>query len=217
MDGRMRVNAALFSYDYDDVQVSVIKSDEGGVSTDVVNAASFGTEGLELDLAFMVTDTMTLRAQYANIDREYDDFPDYQGLAIPPTQGLTPENAYNVIMDWNMLNFGSNSIDLQVSANYQDETVSITSVPTRYTAAGQPAIPVNLQQAANQERTLVNARLSWSRELEGGQRMNVTAWGRNITDQEYRTFGFNFGADLGFAVHQWGNPATYGVDFSLDL
>jgi hypothetical protein len=47
--------------------------------------------------------------------------------------------------------------------------------------------------------------------------MNITAWGRNITDEQYRTFGFNFGADLGFAVHQWGNPATYGVDFSLDL
>ena len=38
MDGRMRLNAAVFSYDYDDVQVSVIKSDDGGVSTDVVNA-----------------------------------------------------------------------------------------------------------------------------------------------------------------------------------
>ena len=217
MDGRMRVNAAVFSYDYDDVQVSVIKSDDGGVSTDVVNAASFGTEGLELDLAFLVTDTMTVRAQYAYTDREYDDFPSYQGLMIEPTQGLTPENAYNVVMDWNMLNFGSNSIDLQVSANYQDETVSITSSTTSYTAAGQPAIPANMQQPSNQERTLVNARLSWSSELEGGQRLNVTAWGRNITDEQYRTFGFNFGAALGFGVHQWGNPATYGVDFSLDL
>ena len=217
MDGRMRLNAAVFSYDYDDVQVSVIKSDDGGVSTDVVNAASFGTEGLELDLAFLVTDTMTVRAQYAYTDREYDDFPSYQGLAIEPTQGLTPENAYNVVMDWNMLNFGSNSIDLQVSANYQDETVSITSSTTTYTATGQPAIPANMQQPSNQERTLVNARLSWSSELEGGQRLNVTAWGRNITDEQYRTFGFNFGAALGFPVHQWGNPATYGVDFSLDL
>ena len=217
MDGRMRVNAAVFSYDYDDVQVSVIKSDDGGVSPDVVNAASFGTEGLELDLAFLVTDTMTVRAQYAYTDREYDDFPSYQGLAIQPTQGLTPENAYNVVMDWNMLNFGSSSIDLQVSANYQDETVSITSSATSYTAAGQPAIPANMQQPSNQERTLVNARLSWSSELEGGQRLNVTAWGRNITDEQYRTFGFNFGAALGFPVHQWGNPATYGIDFSLDL
>ena len=217
MDGRMRVNAAVFSYDYDDVQVSVIKSDDGGVSTDVVNAASFGTEGLELDLAFLVTDTMTVRAQYAYTDREYDDFPSYQGLAIQPTQGLTPENAYNVVMDWNMLNFGSSSIDLQVSANYQDETVSITSSTTSYTAAGQPAIPANMQQPSNQERTLVNARLSWSSELEGGQRLNITAWGRNITDEQYRTFGFNFGAALGFPVHQWGNPATYGIDFSLDL
>lgn len=217
MDGRMRLNAAVFSYDYDDVQVSVVKSDDGGISTDVVNAASFGTEGLELDLTFLVTDSLMFRAQYAYTDRDYDDFPDFQGLVIEPTQGLTPENAYNVIMDWNLLKSGPNSIDLQLSANYQDETVSITSAPTRYTAAGQPAIPVNMTQATNQERTLVNARLSWSSELEDGQRVNVTAWGRNITDEEYRTFGFNFGADLGFGVHQWGNPATYGVTVSLDL
>ena len=116
-----------------------------------------------------------------------------------------------------MLNFGSNSIDLQVSANYQDETVSITSSTTSYTATGQPAIPANMQQPSNQERTLVNARLSWRTILKSGQRLNVTAWGRNITEEQYRTFGFNFGAAWAIAVHQWGNPATYGVDFSIDL
>jgi outer membrane receptor protein involved in Fe transport len=217
MDGRMRINAALFTYDYDDVQVSVIKSDEGGISTDVVNAASFGTQGLELDMAFLVTESLQLRAQYAYTDRDYDDFPAYQGLNIMPTQGLTPENAYNLVMDWSLVNSGSNSVDLQISANYQDETISITSVPTRYTAAGQPAIPVNLQQASNQDRTLVNARLSWNRAMDNGRNLNIAAWGRNITDEEYRTFGFNFGADLGFATHQWGNPATYGVDIRIDL
>lgn len=217
MDGRMRINAALFNYDYDDVQVSVIKTDDGGISTDVVNAASFGTQGLELDMAFLVTESLQLRAQYAYTDRDYDDFPDYQGLPIMPTQGLTPKNAYNVIMDWSLINTGSNSVDLQISANHTDETVSITSVPTLYNAAGQPSIPVNLQQASNQERTLVNARLSWNRAMDDGRNLNIAAWGRNITDEEYRTFGFNFGAALGFATHQYGNPATYGVDIRIDL
>ena len=41
--------------------------------------------------------------------------------------------------------------------------------------------------------------------------------GQNITDEDYRTFGYNLGADLGLPVHQWGNPATYGVDISVSM
>ena len=76
---------------------------------------------------------------------------------------------------------------------------------------------MNLDQATNQERTLVNARLTFSRELEDSRSVSLALWGRNITDEEYRTFGYNYGPSLGYAVHQWGNPATYGLDIRLDL
>ena len=47
--------------------------------------------------------------------------------------------------------------------------------------------------------------------------MSVSAWGKNITDAEYRTFGFNLGSALGLPLHQWGDPATYGLDINLNL
>ena len=216
LDGRLRINGALFNYDYDDVQVSVVKSDEGGISTDVVNAASFSTQGIELDVAFLATDNLQFRAQYAYTDRDYDDFPDYNGTIINPTQGLTPETAYNLIMDWRLITLGSGSLDFQLSGSYQDDTVSITSAPTRFSQGGQDYF-VDMDQARNFERTLVNARLTWNTELASGANLNVAAWGKNITDEEYRTFGFNFGADLGYPVHQWGNPSTYGVDIRFDF
>ena len=216
MDGRLRVNGAFFNYDYDDVQVSVVKSDEGAISTDVVNAASFSTQGIELDVAFLATDNLQFRAQYAYTDRDYDDFPSYNGTVINPTQGLTPETAYNVIMDWRMLTAGSSSLDFQLSGSYQDDTVSITSAPTSFSHQGQDYF-VNMDQARNFDRTLINARLTWNQELASGANLNIAAWGRNITDEEYRTFGFNFGAAIGYPVHQWGDPSTYGVDIRLDL
>ena len=216
-DGRLRINGAYYSYEYDDVQVSVVKTDSGAISTDVVNAASFSTDGLELDMAWLATDNLQFRAQYAYTNRDFDEYPPYLGLNISPTQGLTPENEYNITMDWNMWSAGSSTLDLQVSGHYQDETRSINSIPGNYTAAGQPSIPVNLDQPVNQERTIVNARLTWNTALEDGRNVNVAFWGRNITDEEYRTFGFNYGPSLGYSVHQWGNPPTYGVDIRLDL
>ena len=215
-DGRLRINGAYYSYDYDDVQVSVVKTDSGSISTDVVNAAKFSTEGLELDVAWLATDTLQLRAQYAYTNRDFDDYPIYLGLNIPPSQGLTPDNEYNLIMDWALLNAGGNSLDFQLSAAYKDETVSINTVPGNYGSGNNP-VPVNLDQATNQERTLVNARLTFSRELEDSRSVSLALWGRNITDEEYRTFGYNYGPSLGYAVHQWGNPATYGLDIRLDL
>ena len=215
-DGRLRINAAYYSYEYDDVQVSVVKTDSGAISTDVVNAASFSTDGLELDMAWLATDTLQFRAQYAYTNRDFDEYPAYLGLNLQPSQGLTPDNEYNVIMDWEMWSGAGSTLDLQLSAAYTDETVSINSVPGNYGTGANP-VPVNLSQPVNQERTLVNARLTWNTAMDDGRNLNIALWGRNITDEEYRTFGFNYGPALGSAVHQWGNPPTYGVDIRLDL
>jgi iron complex outermembrane receptor protein len=95
--------------------------------------------------------------------------------------------------------------------------VSIGASQSLYTAQGAPQIPVNFQQPSNQSRTLVNTRLTYSYSGDNGTSFSISAWGKNITDEDYRTFGYNLGADLGLPVHQWGDPATYGVDFRLDL
>jgi iron complex outermembrane receptor protein len=228
MDGKLRLNAALYSYTYDDVQVSTVKSNGGGISTEIDNAAELSSEGLELDFAWLLTDSVTLTGNYAYIDRSFDVFPAIpnQNPAIPdqqitPTNGITPESAAYLALNWAIMDSGSSSLDFQISGNYQDETISIGSSPSNYTmgTTGDPSddIPVNYQQAPNQSRTIVNARLTWGQDLGDGRSLSIAAWGRNITEEDYRTFGYNFGADLGIAVHQWGDPATYGVDIVMDF
>jgi len=54
--------------------------------------------------------------------------------------------------------------------------------------------------------------LSWIRPMDNGGALNVSLWGRNITDEEYRTFSFNFGPALGLNLSQWGSPSTFGMD-----
>jgi outer membrane receptor protein involved in Fe transport len=235
MDGKLRLNAALYSYTYDDVQVSTVKSAGGGISTEIDNAAELSSEGLELDFAWLLSDSITLTGNYAHIDRSFDVFPaipnqnpEIRDQQITPTNGITPESAAYLALNWAIMDSGSSSLDFQISGNYQDETVSIGSSPSTYTmgttspsqALPNPLvddIPVNYQQAPNQSRTIVNARLTWGQDLGDGRSLSIAAWGRNITEEDYRTFGYNFGADLGIAVHQWGDPATYGVDIVMDF
>ncbi len=216
-DGRFRFNAAYYDYDYEDVQVSTVKSDANGLSTEIDNAAELSRDGIEIEAAWLITDRLRLTGNYSFIDGEYGAFPEYLGLNIVPTNGLAPENSAYLGLDWDVLRMGKHVVSFNLSGNYQDETVSIGASTSLYTAQGAPQIPVNFQQPSNQSRTLVNTRLTWSYMGDSGTQIMVSAWGRNITDEEYRTFGYNLGADLGLPVHQWGNPATYGIDISLSM
>jgi outer membrane receptor protein involved in Fe transport len=216
-DGRFRLNASLYDYEYDDVQVSTVKSDANGLSTEIDNAAKLSREGIEIEAAWLITDRLQLSGNYSYIDGSYDSFPPYLGLTITPTDGLAPENSAYVALDWDLLRRGNHVVSFNLSGNYQDATESIGASTSLYTAQGAPSIPVNFQQPINQSRTLVNTRLSWTYTGDSGTQFMVSAWGRNITDEEYRTFGYNLGADLGLPVHQWGDPATYGVDISVSM
>jgi len=205
-----------------------VKSNGGGISTEIDNAAELSSEGLEVDFAWLLTDSVSLTGNYAYIDRSFDVFPAIpnqnpriEDQQITPTNGITPESAAYLALNWAIMDTGSTSLDFQISGNYQDETISIGSSPSNYSmgTTGDPSddIPVNYQQAPNQSRTIVNARLTWGQDLGDGRSLSIAAWGRNITEEDYRTFGYNFGADLGIAVHQWGDPATYGVDIVMDF
>ncbi len=128
MDGRFRLNASLYSYDYDDVQISTVKSDANGLSTEIDNAAKLSREGLEIEAAWLITDRLQLTANYSYIDGSYDAFPPYLGLTITPTEGLAPENSAYVALDWDVLRMGKNVVSFNLSANYQDATESLSLI-----------------------------------------------------------------------------------------
>lgn len=71
LDGRGRLNVALFMTEFDDVQVSTFD----GVAAQVVgNAASTSADGIEIDGSFAATDELTLYGSVAYLDSVYDDF-----------------------------------------------------------------------------------------------------------------------------------------------
>ena len=141
------------NYQYEDVQVSTVKSDADGLSTEIDNAAELSREGFELEAAWLITDRIQISGNYAYIGGSYDSFPPYLGLTITPTDGLAPENSFYAALDWDLIRRGKHNVNFQLSGNYQDETISIGASQSLYTAQGAPQIPVNFQQPSNQSRT----------------------------------------------------------------
>jgi iron complex outermembrane receptor protein len=69
---------------------------------------------------------------------------------------------------------------------------------------------------AGDDYALVDARLEWAGlGRDGG--ISVALWGKNLTDEEYRTGGFDIptlglpGGNDGIGFNSYGDPRSYGV------
>jgi outer membrane receptor protein involved in Fe transport len=72
LDGRGRINAAVFHSKYEDLQVSTF---DGNASFVVGNAAESVVTGLEADWTFAITEHLILSGALALLNAEYDSFP----------------------------------------------------------------------------------------------------------------------------------------------
>lgn len=220
MGGRMQFNAAAFMYEYEDLQVSTVLAQGNTVTSAIGNAGEAEREGLELSLAWLLTDNLVATVNYNHVNGDFDRYPGVtaNGAFLPldniAQRGMSPDDQVSFSVDWQFLNFGASAVTLSMNGAWQSETNSVPVSTGVYSAAGPRDTPVAFEILENQDRFIMNARLSWDLELQSGGEVSVAVWGMNVTDEEYRAFGFNYGESLGFNVHQYGPPATYGVDFT---
>jgi iron complex outermembrane receptor protein len=88
--GRVRVNGALFYMDYQDKQEEIgLKSDGAtGQRISVFNAATATMQGFELQMQALVSEGLTLAANFGYLDSEYDEFTFDDGFGIVDNSGL---------------------------------------------------------------------------------------------------------------------------------
>ena len=232
-DGKAQLNGALFSYSYDDMQVSTLESDGGSISSSIENAGQADREGLELSLVLAPTDNLTLNIDYTAMSGDFDEYPANiaatttgtgdaavttvlsQDMTDIAKRGLSPDNQLIVGANWTIMDGASGKLSLAADVSYQDETQPIAASTDKY-AISDINTPVAFEQYENESRTLLNARLSWSKALDSSN-VVVSLWGKNITDEDYGVFGFNYGASLGLNLHQYGAPRTVGLDISWEM
>ena len=212
MDGRVQFNAAAFLYEYEDLQVSTVLAQGNTVTSAIGNAGEAEREGIEMSLAWLLTDNLVATVNWNHIDGDFDRYPGVQanGAGLPlndiARRGMSPDDQVSFSVDWQFMQFGASAVTLSMSGAWQSETNSVPVSTGVYSTAGANDTPVAFEILENQDRFIMNARLSWDLELQSGGALSVAVWGLNVTDEEYRAFGFNYGPGLGLNAHQYGRP-----------
>ena len=202
-DNRVRFNAAVFTNDYTDVQIAQFEAGSGGASSRIVNAGQATYQGLELELVVVPVDGLTIDGSYGYLDAEFDEY-----LALNPatnkledisdvtTVAQAPENSWNLGVQYDFEPFSFGTLSARVDVAYKDEFVFH---------------PYQNQYDSADDHTLVNGRISLSDVAVGDGALRFSLWGKNLTDEEYRNWGIDFGS-LGFSGNVYGEPRTYGFD-----
>jgi iron complex outermembrane receptor protein len=206
-DGRLVLNAALFSVDWSDMQIQALPSNTPPAlvpNTPVIfrNLGNAESRGIELETLFAATDKLTLNLSASYIDPKFSDETlsfRFNGrcddIVCPRSTSVggntlprTPKTQLSGGAEWTTT-FGNDFEffvrgDVTYQSEMQIEEMNIGQIPPR---------------------TLVNARLGvakdgWSADL----------WGRNIFNDEYvaNSFFIISGVSYGTSL---GEQATYGA------
>jgi iron complex outermembrane receptor protein len=203
MDDRVQLNAAVFMNDVSDMQFSVFLEGTGGAASTVDNAGAATIRGVEIELIAQLSESLRLGANLGTLDTQYDEFIELgQNVKDAKDFPYAPDRTMSIDLDWAVMESDWGSIDAHIDWSRKSDYVAYTNPDQN--ATGQLG-----------SYSILNARVSLSDvKLSDSARLQVSAWGKNITDEEYRENIIPFGL---WTISYWGQPATYGVDLRVDF
>lgn len=200
LENRLRVNVALFTADYDDIQLSV--SDPVDVTrADILNAGEATVEGLELDVTALLGMGFQLTASYGYVNSVYEKVIDEAGRNLYRNYQFvdSPEHTWNVDLEYSAEFIAGSELTASLGYSWSDERFGNAANDRRYRI---------------DDYGLLNARVGVSDIAVGGDAMlRVALWGRNLEDKEYYLSHFPTGVPTAI----FGEPRSYGVDLVLEL
>ncbi|MEM8499372.1 MAG: TonB-dependent receptor [Pseudomonadota bacterium] len=223
LDRRLQVNGSLYFVDYEDFQAQGFD----GSSIKVTNAGSLESYGLELDIAYVVSENIDFGSAIGYNKAEYSEFPNGQctieqsfvdyyvtngnvglspGFSNPPCLqdlgGKPLDNAPELTV----------SSYLQYEKLLSDDLLSVSRLEHNYTDSFflDQYLDSNLENDATH---LVNLRFSL-RHLQ--KNWELALWGRNLLDEEYFVFGIDIPTIGGYAGIV-APETTFGVTFRRDF
>jgi iron complex outermembrane recepter protein len=206
-DKHLRLNAAVFHYDYSNIQVGRFAAGTEAI----YNGAAAKIYGLDLDVDFVLTQELTLSGGLSYLHDRFTSFPnaDYfvpGGGCVPVAPGVpcAGDAAGNKLAY-------SPTFTYNIGGNYRHEfsAGALSMNVTYYHSSRLYAAPDNwLYQG---DFGIVNASIMWT---DPGNRYSIKAWGKNLGSTIYATSLIE--ANQG-NLRALGSPVTYGVTFGVKL
>jgi iron complex outermembrane receptor protein len=214
LDNRLRLNIGVFTYEVDDMQLSIV----GGASNtnQVVNADKGEAAGFELDFQWLVTDNLLVSGGYAFNDTEINDpnlfsSPCGSGLctALDP---VNPANTSQVLIDGNPFpRAPETTYNLEVRYGLEVGNNSEIYFLTDWVWYGEINMP--LYEAVE---------FKTDNQYEGGMRLafrnndsgvEVAVFGRNLTDEDNVLGYIDFSNNTGFV----NEPRVWGIEVNYEF
>ena len=197
LNNSLQFNISAFFYDYEGVQIygPIFQHELLGPLFGITNAGDAEVYGAEFDLLWRVAAGLDIRLGLGLLDTEITDsfVPNVaEGSDLPNSPGVN-FNA-GVKYQWNLT--PGLVADIMLDTSYKDDV--------SYDIVNQP------METLEEGYWITNARAGIS---SANGRWGVHLWGRNITDEVYRTQVLT--SSVGFGEN-YGLPATYGISVDLN-
>ena len=189
MDGRIRLNGAVFFTEYADMQVVV----QDAIASSTQNAAEAEIFGFELELKALLTESLGLDAGVGYVDAEYTKVsPDATEITVDKEFVNTPEWSLNASLyyDYQMEDRGTLSPRLDWS--YRSEVYNNS---------------INSENIVQDGYHLLNAYLSYE---DAAMNWIVTFGVKNLTDERYFSSAYN-NPSIGYSEALWAREREWSL------
>lgn len=197
---RLRLNAALFYYDYTDLQLfTFIPQDSAPPLPAFGNASDAISKGLEIEMQWLPTNRIEIQLGLGLLDTKFSGFntiggtaDDVSGQSLPNA----PKTNINGLARYEIpLNNGS-QFYLQSSTTYEsDFSFSVQKTPA----------------TSQNSYWLANAKVGYQSK---DKQWDISLWGKNITDETYLVSAIDVG--LGYVLQAYGKPVSYGITLNYN-
>ena len=195
LDRRLQLNVNAFYYDYQDLQVFTLIAAGGTFIQVTQNASDAEIKGVEIDLLTLPVSGLEIRVGAAWLDATYGDYTDApQGDLSGNTMVNAPEYSGNVSVSYEF-DVSEGALRAFLGATYTDESFFSAD---------------NIERLKGKSVWELNGNLNY---VFPDERLAISVWGRNLTDEKYVSHGFD-ASGLGYDQLVASQPRTYGINFT---
>jgi len=218
-DRKVQFNLTYYHTDYKNIQRGVsFEAQPGLILTATRNAASAKIDGIEADLRVMPLEGLVIGGNMVYTDGRYDDYS--TTIVFPAPRGTVQQDLSDLdfqgLSKWvYSLNAGYGFAlpfgKAHAQVNWSNRSTVNLFENDSYATPSGPAAPFDVTRQSGYG--LLDA--SFSLDIDDWN-STVTFWGKNINNERYKNSMISLSNNgVGYAWALFGDPATYGVDWTV--